>query len=202
MPATPRAFGPAAPVRWPRWQDRWSRPTLRLRCATESDLPVLAGIQEGGLRPFVEAYYPWDPRSFREHFRPEETRVLESARGIAGFYQIQSRADHLFLAELHVELGHRNHGLGELLLNCALAEAEAENLPLRLWVLRNNPARQLYLRLGFRDSGEGSCHLVMERGTSGNQTSANGPVLSPTRSTLTPKRSSNETYRFVMGLPR
>jgi ribosomal protein S18 acetylase RimI-like enzyme len=40
--------------------------------------------------------------------------------------------------------------LGELVVRCALAEAKAEWLPLRLWVLRNNPARHLYQRLGFR----------------------------------------------------
>jgi len=193
-------------VPWPHWPDRWLRQRLQLRQALETDLPALAQLHEEGLRPYAEVFYRWDPRTFAGEFRPSEGRVLEWRSEVAGFYLIQSREDHLFLAELHVDSRLRNHGLGALLARCALAEAEAEALPLRLWVLRNNPARQLYLRLGFTDIGEGSCHHVMEHsgksaGESG-QIPARGPVLSPTRSALTPKRSSNETYRFVIGLPR
>ena len=196
----------SAVVPWPRWQDRLLRRKLQLRQARGSDLPALAQLHEEGLKPYAEVFYRWDPRTFSSEFHPSEGRVLEWRDEVVGFYLIQSREDHLFLAELHISSRHRNHGLGGLLVRCAQAEAEAEGLPLRLWVLRNNPARQLYLRWGFTDIGEGSCHHVMEHArkpvTETGQIPARGPVLSPTRSALTPKRSSNETYRFVIGLPR
>ena len=202
MPATPRESATAIVVPWPRWRDRWSRRSLRLRRSLASDLPALTLLQENGLRPLAEAYYPWDPHSFPETFRPEQTRIIQAGPDIVGFYQIQRRTDHLFLAELHVHSRSRGHGLGRMLLECAWAEAEAERLPLRLWVLRNNPARRFYLNTGFSDVGEGACHHIMERRPDPPHTSAKDPVLSPTRSTEAPKRSSRETYRFVIGLPR
>ena len=203
-------FSPPAStlVRWPRWRDRWHRAPLRLRQARSTDFPALAILQEEGLRLYSESFFPWDERAFERDFAAGEGRVLETRQELAGFYLIQCRRSqgHLFLAELHVHPRFRNHGLGELLVRCALAEAKAEWLPLRLWVLRNNPARHLYQRLGFTDVGEGSCHHIMERQPDGAtvriQTPANGPELSPMRSTLAPNRSSNETYKFVIGLPR
>lgn len=202
MPALPRQSTPATVVPWPRWRDRLSRPSLRLRPALSSDLTALTLLQEAGLRPLAEVYYPWDSRDFADRFRPSGVRVLEAAGWIVAFYQIQPRGDHLFLAELHVRESERGLGLGRLLLRCALAEAGADGLPLRLWVLRNNPARKLYLDSGFRDAGEGACHHIMEWRQERPHTSPSGPVLSPTRSTLAPNRSSKETYRFVIGLPR
>lgn len=209
MAAAAQVHHPAsAVVRWPHWRDRWFQSPLRLRRARQDDLPALAQLQETGLRPYWEAYFPWDERAFARDFSAEEGRILECRDQLAGFYLIHFRRaeGHLFLAELHIHPRFRQRGLGAVLVRCALAEAKAERLPLRLWVLRNNPARQLYERLGFAEAGEGACHHVMEREPDAPdslvQTPVNGPVLSPIRSSLTPNRSSRETYKFVIGLPR
>ena len=57
---------------------------------------------------------------------------------------------------------HRNLGLGSALVGDLLALAASRNLPLRLRVLRVNPARRLYERLGFAQSGESATHYEME----------------------------------------
>jgi ribosomal protein S18 acetylase RimI-like enzyme len=58
---------------------------------------------------------------------------------------------------------HQGAGLGTLLLYSLLGEADAARAPIRLRVLRTNPARRLYERLGFAVAGESATHFLMER---------------------------------------
>ncbi|MBW2281099.1 MAG: hypothetical protein JRG76_01380 [Deltaproteobacteria bacterium] len=43
-----------------------------------------------------------------------------------------------------------------------LARASRRDLPVRLRVLRVNPARELYARLGFAQTGESATHYELE----------------------------------------
>lgn len=143
------------------------------------------------MRPYSDAYYTWDSRAFGDSFRSAEGWVLDTGWGIVAFTLFRREPDHLFLAELHVRAELRSRGLGRALVARVIREADGHEIPLRLWVLRNNPARELYLALGFRDRWEAPFHLVMERPVScPPQTSASGPVLSPILSTGVPNRSS------------
>ena len=58
---------------------------------------------------------------------------------------------------------HQGAGLGSELMRRILAEADAGGLPVRLQVLKVNPAQRLYERLGFRAVGETHTHVRMER---------------------------------------
>lgn len=57
----------------------------------------------------------------------------------------------------------QGHGIGTALLQRELRFADARGLPVRLQVLRENRARTLYERLGFRVCGETDTHFLMER---------------------------------------
>lgn len=57
---------------------------------------------------------------------------------------------------------HRNKGIGASLIKDLCAEAAQSNLPVRLQVLKSNPALHLYERLGFIRIGESATHFQME----------------------------------------
>jgi ribosomal protein S18 acetylase RimI-like enzyme len=57
----------------------------------------------------------------------------------------------------------RNKGIGSRLIKDLLDEADAASLPVRLQVLKDNPAGRLYERLGFVKTGESGMHFHMER---------------------------------------
>jgi ribosomal protein S18 acetylase RimI-like enzyme len=57
----------------------------------------------------------------------------------------------------------RNRGIGTLILQDIIAEAEAATLSVRLSVVMNNPARHLYERLGFTGTGDNGVYLSLER---------------------------------------
>jgi ribosomal protein S18 acetylase RimI-like enzyme len=58
---------------------------------------------------------------------------------------------------------YRNLGIGTRLLRELIGKCETAGLPLRLQVLKNNPARRLYERLGFVTTGEDQMYYEMER---------------------------------------
>lgn len=62
-------------------------------------------------------------------------------------------------AELASEAQRR--GLGGEIIPSVLREAAQRSVPVRLQVLRQNPARQLYERLGFHIVGETATHVEM-----------------------------------------
>lgn len=57
----------------------------------------------------------------------------------------------------------RGHGIGTQLLRDLIGKSSQENLPVALQVLKNNPARHLYERLGFVITGEDGMYYQMER---------------------------------------
>ncbi|WP_164011481.1 GNAT family N-acetyltransferase [Pyxidicoccus trucidator] len=68
------------------------------------------------------------------------------------------------LVDIALLPSHRRAGVGTKLLRELRGEAEKAGVPLRLRVLRDNPARALYERLGFRpESGtDADPYLAME----------------------------------------
>lgn len=55
----------------------------------------------------------------------------------------------------------RNAGIGQHLLDTLLARAAVARKPVRLHVMRTNPAQHLYERLGFRRVGEDGMYFEM-----------------------------------------
>jgi GNAT superfamily N-acetyltransferase len=71
--------------------------------------------------------------------------------------------DCLVVRKLYVAPAHQGGGIGAWALRAAVAEASAAGLPVRLTVLRTNPARRFYEREGFRLAGETAERWTMVR---------------------------------------
>jgi ribosomal protein S18 acetylase RimI-like enzyme len=58
---------------------------------------------------------------------------------------------------------HRGKGIGGGLIRELIGQCDQQKLPLRLQVLRTNPALRLYERLGFTRTAEDQIYIQMER---------------------------------------
>ena len=67
-----------------------------------------------------------------------------------GCIALIDEADALMLEKLYILPSHQRRGIGTLLLGRVIERAHASGKPIRLRVLRVNPARQLYERNGFK----------------------------------------------------
>jgi GNAT superfamily N-acetyltransferase len=136
-----------------------------LREATAEDFDFARGVKLEGLRPYIEKLWGWDDeteeRQFRENFDPATATIISGEHGNVGYYELVDRGFELFLAGLYIDARFRGRGLGTAVLRDLKALARARQLPLALRVLKPNPARRLYERLGFRVTRSTKTHLLM-----------------------------------------
>ncbi len=137
------------------------------RPATADDLEFLYCLTRESLGPWViRTFGPWDDAAQRERFFREtivETHEVVVRDGEpVGCLCTSVQPDALKLHRVFLLPAAQGHGLGAALVREVMAAARARGLPLRLRVLRVNPARRLYERLGFEVTGQTATHFEME----------------------------------------
>jgi|TARA_R100001369_G_C3300607_1_gene165627 ribosomal protein S18 acetylase RimI-like enzyme len=79
-----------------------------------------------------------------------ETVDPEQPAGVdIGGYCLKQKADHLYLEMLLVDPAWQRQGYGSTIMTEVLKQADSVDLPVRLSVLKINPAFRFYHRLGF-----------------------------------------------------
>jgi ribosomal protein S18 acetylase RimI-like enzyme len=143
------------------------RTGLTLRPATELDREFLRALHHACYRSWVEPIWGWD--------QADQDRRFDRAFGVAGRVIVEFDAEpigtlktsriggSLSVDDIEVAPQHQSRGMGSRLLRGVLAEADRESIPVRLQVLRTNPARRLYERLGFTVERETDSHVLMVR---------------------------------------
>jgi ribosomal protein S18 acetylase RimI-like enzyme len=79
-----------------------------------------------------------------------------------GILVVDRRENEIFLENIWLTSAWQGQGLGSEIIRRLMREASASGLPLTLQVLKPNPARRLYERLGFQVVGETATHLRMK----------------------------------------
>ena len=137
-----------------------------LRPATAADREWLWQTKTRCLRRYVEQTWGvWDEASqrarFDDMFDVSEIQVIVLAGGDAGFIAARHAPDEIRLFHIMIAAEFQNQGLGTAVLRELLAVAQVRGVPVRLQVLRVNPARRLYDRLGFAVIEETPTHNRM-----------------------------------------
>jgi GNAT superfamily N-acetyltransferase len=141
---------------------------VSLRPALESDAEFLFALTKAALGPHVVATFgPWDETAQREQFFSTLKLALHQVVLLGderiGCLNAERREDSLKLNRLFLLPAHQGRGIGERLMRDLMREADIAQLPIRLRVMRVNPARHFYERLGFFVTGETATHFLMER---------------------------------------
>jgi GNAT superfamily N-acetyltransferase len=125
-------------------------PAYTLRAATADDVAFIHALRVSGLRVHVERIWGWDDGDQRARFArryvAEAYQVIEVDARDVGAVSVEWGSDGVFLDD--VEIAAEWRGLGNAVLGGILTEAQRRGLPVRLQVLRGNPARRWYERLG------------------------------------------------------
>ncbi len=148
-----------------------------LRPATPRDAELLWHIQWTSLGAYIAEVYGTSEREqrcfFDEHFRVRDHQIIQVEGRDAGYLFTEVRGDHLYLGNLALLAPFRNREIGAEVVRHVVAQADALGLPVRLQVLRSNPARNFYVRQGFDQVGETSTHYLMAR-PSGDRSDGSG----------------------------
>jgi ribosomal protein S18 acetylase RimI-like enzyme len=84
-----------------------------------------------------------------DSFNTQTHRIISRSGERIGVLALTSHDTHVQLEKIYLLPAHQNQGIGSSLIRQLMQHAAQQRKPLRLRVLRVNPARRLYERLGF-----------------------------------------------------
>jgi ribosomal protein S18 acetylase RimI-like enzyme len=124
---------------------------LSLYATTRAD--ELTGLPAPQRAAFVRQQLTAQDAHFRAVFPAAERRIVCVGDAPVGRLYVDRSGGEVRIVDVALVPEFRGKGIGEALLRAVLADAAAAGVPARLHVLADNPARRLYLRLGFRSTG-------------------------------------------------
>ncbi len=140
---------------------------IALRPANMQDASFLWQLHCATIKPYIANTWGWDEdfqyRYFTEHFSPWGNQIIRFQEKDAGVIAVEETPHGIILSTIELLPQFQGLGIGTQLIQGLLSRAEAQGLPVSLRVLKVNPARQLYLRLGFTVVSETDTHYWMRK---------------------------------------
>ena len=140
-----------------------------LRPAAAADRAFAQAVYFETQRWIIEELFGWrgdaaERAKFDEIYRPEETSILVTEGEDAGWMTIVREDGAMELDGIYISPQFQRRGIGSALIRGLMVQAALERKPLRLSTAKINPARELYRRLGFRETAEDRYKTYMEYG--------------------------------------
>ncbi len=139
-----------------------------LRRATDDDATFVHSCVRETMAEYVEEIWgPWDDNEQSDRtvseFDPATHKIVCFADEDIGCFSVNEKIDHIQLDRILILTAYQNHGIGTKILHQIIARSEESAKPIHLRVLRSNPAKVFYLRLGFSVVRETPERFFMER---------------------------------------
>jgi N-acetylglutamate synthase-like GNAT family acetyltransferase len=129
------------------------RSALQLRTATKDDSEWLYDTFTSTMRDYIEKTWGWDElmqrHSFEQNLPPASFLIASINNEDIGAYSVLEKHDHLWLEIALIAVNKQGAGFGRRLLHEIQQRASAIQKPIRLSVLKINPACHFYERIGF-----------------------------------------------------
>lgn len=141
---------------------------IKLRPAAQEDAELVHAITRACMKGYVvQTWGSWDEefqhKLFSERWNPTPCAIVRLDKRDIGCITLEEHQNHHHLGRLYILPEHQGHGIGTHLLRNMIRKADSASVPMRLSVLRVNPARRLYEREGFHVTEETKERYFMER---------------------------------------
>lgn len=151
--------------------------TPSLRPATDADRPFLFAVY-ASTREAEMARVPWSHEQkaeflkmqfeaqdahYREHYADASFDVVEADGEPVGRLYVDRWDEEIRIVDIALLPSARGGGLGTRLLEDLFEESRQSGKPVSIHVEKENPARRLYDRLGFREVEDRGVYLLMRR---------------------------------------
>jgi ribosomal protein S18 acetylase RimI-like enzyme len=139
---------------------------IELRQATAAHVDFLWETFRVSMKKYItQARGEWDEQREQTQFRNQldltTSRVIHANDVKVGFITAPVKDNSLWIHTICIAPAHQNRGIGTQVIRSMIAQAEKQRIGLYLSVLKVNPARRLYERLGFEVIEETRHHFKM-----------------------------------------
>jgi ribosomal protein S18 acetylase RimI-like enzyme len=139
---------------------------IELRPVTQDDSTFVYETKRDALGLYVKYVWGWDEvyqqQYHKQQFQPEKMSVIKVDGRDVGYLTVGREKDHIMLESIHILPDYQNKGIGTEIIRRLIEEACTCSKPLRLAVLKVNPAVHLYQRLGMVIASATDTHYLME----------------------------------------
>ncbi|HKI73502.1 MAG TPA: GNAT family N-acetyltransferase [Pseudomonadales bacterium] len=135
--------------------------------ATDADKEYFEALNEACYTDVVTRQFGrWDPEFQRTNFNTKwqthaYRKILVEGKVCGGFW-VEEQAGWRQLRELQIHPRFQGRGIGTHILRWVISGSVSDGRRLRLRVLHENRAFELYRRMGFEVIDDGETHFVME----------------------------------------
>ena len=117
------------------------------------------------MRPYTEELMAWDEAkqsaSFARQWEPKDVTIITFQQETIGWLQVAVTPWEIWLQQMFISPEYQGRGIGTAVLTRLLIDWNSRGVPVKLSVLRNNPARRFYERCGFAVVAEVGVKLEM-----------------------------------------
>lgn len=139
------------------------------RNCTLDDFDFLFELKKQNFKWYVDKIWGWNDENQKQRLKQDLEEHLAHKRIIlidnksAGVYVVHTTENgDLFINEISILKEYQNKGIGRKILEEQLKENHLKRIRTILQVFKDNPAKSLYERLGFKVYGETETHYQME----------------------------------------
>ena len=137
---------------------------LSFRPIKQKDFEFLWRLHNAALKDYVTQTWGWDEdwqkRNFTKTFKPEKAQIIVFEEKDVGYWEVSEKETETVLISIRLLPAYQKRGIGTKLIKDLLDNSQKS---VRLQVLKVNPARKLYARLGFEIFDETDTHFLMRR---------------------------------------
>ena len=141
-------------------------PPISFRHATEDDVDFLYAMHVATMKEYVDQTWGWDDAFqesvFQKNYVPAEIRVVTFEGKNVGMISLEEREEDIFLRAIEILPSHQGQGIGARIVQQIITETASKQKPVLLYVLKVNPTKGLYERLGFSAIEETDTHFIMK----------------------------------------
>ena len=140
---------------------------INIRIATPEDYGFLYALHCTTMYDYIEATWGWDEAwqqsHFKEHFQPDANQIIMLNGHDIGRVEVDYKEDRAHIGNIQILPEHQSKGIGSVVILKIIRHAQRQERFVTLQVLKVNPARRCYERLGFVVEGEDDAHFKMKR---------------------------------------
>jgi GNAT superfamily N-acetyltransferase len=139
---------------------------IALRPARAEDFDFCARLYFSGMDEIIRELkldMARQTANLRERWGMVEVEIITSDGEDVGWMQSSIRNDALFLEQIFIDAPFQRRGIGTGIIHRLIDRANRAGQPVTLGVVKSNPARHLYARLGFRTTHEDDRKFYMRR---------------------------------------
>ena len=140
---------------------------VKLRKCKGSDYVFVYNLSKKNMKKYVDKYWGgWKPEKFKKNFNKNiaNTVIAEYHSKRIGFYALDIRDKKIHINDVQIIKNHRGKGLGTYLMKLIEKKALSRGIrKLELQVFKDNPAKRLYSRLGYKKIKDKKSAIIMEK---------------------------------------